>query len=97
MGIFITFSCFVGLLKNGDYFIKLHAIKISNIYGLSLISIGLSMLDFDWLIFMQTFLIIILNVLITITISHVLTRFALNNNIKHKGISRRDYKKMREK
>lgn len=93
-GVFIVFSCFIGLLKYKDFFIRVHAIKISNIYGISFILFASGLTSGDMLTFLRLFLIIILNILITITIIHSICRIALSNNITHGGFSRRKYNEM---
>lgn len=94
MGVFVIFSCFVALLRNKDFFIRVHAIKISNIYGISFILFGAGFTYGNPLVFLQLIAIIILNILITITIIHSISRVALSNNIEHGGFSRRKYNEM---
>ena len=93
-GIFIIFSCFIGTIRYKDFFIRAHAIKISNIYGVTFMLIALGFYSHDLLVFVQLFLMAVLNVLITITIEHSICRLALSNNITHNGISRRKYNEM---
>lgn len=93
-GSFIIFSCFVGLLKYKDFFIRVHAVKISNIYGISFILFASGLTSGDMLVFLQLFLIIILNILITLTVTHSICRIALSNNITHGGFSRRKYNEL---
>lgn len=95
-GTFIIVSCFVGLLNNKDFFIRMHAIKISNIYGISFILFANSLLSKSILIFLQLLLIILVNILTTIVITHAICRTALLDGIKYKGISRRKYNKLLE-
>lgn len=96
-GIFIIISCFVGLLKYKDFFIRIHAIKLSNLYGISFILFANGLLSKNILIFLQLLLIIILNILTTITIIHAICRTAMINNITHNSISRRKYNELLEK
>ena len=93
-GVFVVFSCFIGLMRFKDFFIRLHAIKISNIYGISFILFAASLSSSDILVFLQLMIIIILNILITITILHSISRIALSNNITHGGFSRRKYNEL---
>lgn len=95
-GIFVIISCFIGLLKNNDFFIRMHAIKISNIYGISFILFANSLLSKNIGIFLQLLLIILVNILSTIVITHAICRTALLDGIKYKGISRRKYNKLIE-
>ena len=90
-GFFVVFSCFVGLFKFKDFFIRMHAIKISNIYGISFILLGAGFDSENLLIFCQMLIMIILNVLMTIIVVHAVSRIALSNQIQHAGISRRKY------
>lgn len=93
-GVFVVFSCFVGLMRFKDFFVRLHAIKISNIYGISFILFAKALSSNDILVFLQLMMVIILDILITITISHSISRTAINNNIAHGGFSRRKYNEM---
>ncbi len=90
-GFFVVFSCFVGLFRFKDFFIRVHAIKLSSIYGLSFILLGAGFNSGELLIFIQLVLVIILNTLITILVVHSVCRIAFSNNIQHAGISRRKY------
>ncbi len=90
-GSFVVFSCFVGLFRFNDFFIRIHAIKISNIYGVSFILLAAGFNSENLLIFLQLLLVIILNSLITILVIHATCRIALSSNIEHAGISRRKY------
>ena len=73
-----------------------HAIKISNIYGISFILFANSLLSKNIGIFLQLLLIILVNILSTIVITHAICRTALLDGIKYKGISRRKYNKLIE-
>jgi len=95
-GCYIVFSCFIGTLRFKDFFVRVHAVKISNIYGVSFILFALAINSADIIIFTQLVLIIILNILMTITTIHAICRIALNNNIVHGGFSRRKYNEMKE-
>ncbi len=95
-GCYIILSCFIGILRFKDFFIKIHAVKISNIYGVSAILFAQALRSVDIVVFIQIILIIILNILMTITTIHAICRIALNNNITHGGFSRRKYNEMLE-
>ena len=95
-GIFVIISCFIGLIKYKDFFIRTHAIKISNIYGISFILLANGLLSKSLLIFLQLSAIIVLNILTTITIVHTICRVAMINNITHSSISRRKYNEILE-
>lgn len=95
-GCYIVFSCFIGTLRFKDFFVRVHAVKISNIYGVSFILFSLAINSFDLIVFTQLVLIIVLNILMTITTVHAICRIALNNNITHGGFSRRKYNEMLE-
>ena len=93
-GFFIIFSCFVGLFRFKDFFIRIHAIKISSIYGISFVLLGAGFSTYEIVSFLQILLAIILNILTTILVVHSVCRIALGNNIQHAGISRRKYNEM---
>ena len=90
-GIFIVISCIIGYLRFKDFFVKMFAVKISSIYGISFILFALGLMSGEFLSFIQIFLIIILNILITLTTVHIISRMALSQNIANAGISRRKY------
>lgn len=94
VGIFVIFSCFIALIRFSDFFIRVHAIKISNIYGISFLLLGIGFSQADPLTILQLFSIIILNILITITVVHAVCRIAINNNVPHGSFSRRKYNEM---
>lgn len=94
VGIFVIFSCFIALIRFSDFFIRAHAIKISNIYGISFLLLGIGFSQADPLTILQLFAIIILNILITITVVHAVCRIAINNNVPHGSFSRRKYNEM---
>ena len=93
-GFFIIFSCFVGLFRFKDFFIRIHAIKISSIYGISFVLLGAGFSTYEIVSFLQILLAIILIILTTILVVHSVCRIALGNNIQHAGISRRKYNEM---
>lgn len=95
-GCYITLSCFIGFFRFNDFFVRIHAAKIANIYGISFILFAEALNSFDLMIFLQMFLIIVLNILMTLTTVHAICRVALNNNISHEGLSRRKYNEMME-
>jgi monovalent cation/proton antiporter MnhG/PhaG subunit len=96
IGCYIVFSCFIGIVRFKDFFVRVHALKISNIYGISAMLFAQAINCLDVITFIQLFLIIILNILMTITTVHAICRIALNNDIQHSGISRRKYNEMLE-
>lgn len=81
-------------MRFSDFFIRAHAIKISNIYGISLILLALGLNSKNASIFLQLTLIVITNILITISIIHAICRIALNTNVNHKGFSRKKYNEL---
>jgi len=93
-GAFVIFSCFVALSRYKDFFIRVHAVKISIIYGISPVLLAFGLDNGDILVFLQLFLIVILNILITMVVIHSICRVALNNNITHGGFSRRKYNEL---
>lgn len=95
-GAFVFIACFIGLLKNNDFFIRMHAIKISNIYGISFILFANSLLSKDLIITVQILLVILVNILTTIVITHAVCRTAFIDGIKNTAISRRKYDELME-
>jgi monovalent cation/proton antiporter MnhG/PhaG subunit len=90
-GIFVTVSCFVGIIRVKDYLIKLQAIKISNIYGTSFILIGILVLNFNLSNFIQLLLIMVFNTLTTIVTVHSMAKSGIKNNIRTAALTRKEY------
>lgn len=96
IGLYIIISCLIGVLRFKEFFVRVHAIKIAIIYGISLVLFSQGLICGSLSNFIELFLIIILNILMTLTVIHAICRVALNNNIKHDGVSRRKYNEMLE-
>lgn len=96
IGLYIIISCLIGILRFKEFFVRVHAIKIAIIYGISLVLFSQGLICGSLSNFIELFLIIILNILMTLTVIHAICRVALNNNIKHDGVSRRKYNEMLE-
>ena len=96
IGLYIIISCLIGVLRFKEFFVRVHAIKTATTYGISLILFSQGLICGSLSNFIQLFLIIILNILMTLTVIHAICRVALNNNIKHDGVSRRKYNEMLE-
>jgi multisubunit Na+/H+ antiporter MnhG subunit len=91
IGTFILVCCFIGVIRNNDLFVELHAIKIANIYGNTFRLISFLLLNPSLLLFVQIFLLILLNVITNLIVIHSISRYVLNNNIEHSAISRKQY------
>ena len=96
IGLYIIISCLIGVLRFKEFFVRVHAIKIAIVYGISLVLFSQGLICGSLSNFIELFLIIILNILMTLTVIHAICRVALNNNIKHDGVSRRKYNEMLE-
>ena len=97
IGLFIILTCFIGTIRFSDYFIRLHAIKISNIYGITFILLSLAVTSYNLIKFIQIFLVIIINLLSNLAIFHTVTRIFLINDRESSSISRRKYNEMMSK
>ncbi|MDR3289777.1 MAG: monovalent cation/H(+) antiporter subunit G [Rickettsiales bacterium] len=95
-GVFVLFSTFIGFLRSGDYFIKTHIIKVSNIYGANFLILGIGIKHYETMIFIQILMLIILNTLITLLVSHALSRMAINNNANSDAINRKEFEKKKK-
>lgn len=96
IGLYIIISCLIGVLRFKEFFVRVHAIKTATTYGISLILFSQGLICGSLSNFIQLFVIIILNILMTLMVVHAICRVALNNNIKHDGVSRRKYNEMLE-
>ena len=93
LGGFIIFSSTIGFIRHKDFFIKVQAVSISNLYGINLLFLGESMKDFDLKSFLIALIIIFINSASTLVVIHSLTRFAFIENVKSKAINRKDLKR----
>lgn len=95
-GCLFLFACLVGFLRQKDFLIKIHALSVSNIYGISLVLLGEALRTFDLSIVLETVLIAIVNIVLTLIIAHSMTRYGFLKGIKSSATNRRDLKKDKE-
>lgn len=93
-GIFIIFCCVVGMYRNKDIFVRMHAIKISNIYGLTCLLLTEVFNADNFLIGLQLMVVLLINILSTLTIVHVVSRWVMNKKVETSSINRRKYNEM---
>jgi monovalent cation/proton antiporter MnhG/PhaG subunit len=93
LGCFISFASTIGFVRNNDFFIKVQAFCMSNFYGISFILIGNILKNPNFFKFFLMLIIIIVNIAITLVITHSLTRLAFVENVKTNAINRRNLKK----
>ena len=90
MGSFFIITGTIGFLRMKDFFVKLHAIKIANCYGLTFILIGIAIRYYFEISLIKLSIIIILNLLINITCLHLIGRRAYIDNIDVNFKKRKD-------
>ncbi|MDR1498826.1 MAG: monovalent cation/H(+) antiporter subunit G [Rickettsiales bacterium] len=90
LGNFFMFSSMVGLMRYKDFYIKLHAMTMFSLYGISFTIFAVGVKSSDPVIFFETLLIIIVNVLTTLGVVHCLVRNAMLSNIEYKAQTREE-------
>jgi len=93
LGLFVIFASTIGFIRNEDFFIKVQAVSISNLYGVTFFLLGESMKNFNFKSFLLTLIIIIVNIVSSLVVIHSITRFAFIENIKTNATNRRNLKK----
>lgn len=84
-GCLILLLASIGFSKTKDLFSSIHFILIANIYGISLLFIGLLLQNFTFTSLIKVIILILLNIIITIIICHSITRRAIINKINPIG------------
>ncbi|MFC1659693.1 monovalent cation/H(+) antiporter subunit G, partial [Pseudomonadota bacterium] len=79
-GSFFIITGAIGFLRMEDFFIKLHAIVLSNCYGITFILIGFIIKNSFEISLLKFFIIIILNILVTLVSIHAVGRRAYIEN-----------------
>lgn len=90
VGNFFMISAIVGLIRNNDFYVKLHTISMFNIYGANCILFAIGILSFKPIIFFEMIFVIIINTLITLTVIHCLFRNAILNGVEYVAKTRDD-------
>ena len=90
VGNFFMISAIIGLIRNNDFYVKLHTISMFNIYGANFILFAIGILSFKPIIFFEMIFVIIINTLITLTVIHCLFRNAILNGVEYIAKTRDD-------
>ena len=75
IGLYIIISCLIGVLRFKEFFVRVHAIKIAIIYGISLVLFSQGLICGSLSNFIELFLIIILTILMTLSFLFLLFLF----------------------
>ena len=81
LGGFFVIAGAIGLLRMNNFFVKLHTIILSNCYGLTLIQIGFMIRNYFEISLLKFFIIIVLNILVTLVSIHAIGRRAYIENV----------------
>ena len=90
VGNFFMISAIIGLIRNNDFYVKLHTISMFNIYGANFILFAIGILSFKPIIFFEMIFVIIINTLVTLTVIHCLFRNAILNGVEYIAKTRDD-------
>jgi monovalent cation/proton antiporter MnhG/PhaG subunit len=82
LGGFFVAAGAIGFLRMKDFFIKLHAVKLSNCYGITFILIGFMIRNYFEISILKFIIILILNLMVTLTCIHAIGRRAYIEGIK---------------
>jgi monovalent cation/proton antiporter MnhG/PhaG subunit len=93
-GTFILLASFFGTLFRKDFFVKIHAVKLGNIYGITFLMLANALSEFKVDNFFQLLIIIVINILVTIVAVHSLCRLALNQHVPTSALSRKKYEEL---
>jgi monovalent cation/proton antiporter MnhG/PhaG subunit len=85
---FFMFSAIVGFVRYKDFYIKLHAVSMFNVYGINFILFSIGINSYDPIIFFEILLVILINTLINLAVIHVLMRNAILGDIKYDAKTR---------
>ncbi len=88
LGNFFLIASVIGLIRNKDFYIKLHTISMFNIYGANFILFSIGILSHKPVIFFEMLFVIIINTLITLVIVNCLFRNAILSEIPYRAKSR---------
>ncbi|MDR0571354.1 MAG: monovalent cation/H(+) antiporter subunit G [Rickettsiales bacterium] len=97
LGNFFIIASLAGLAKYRNFFVKMHAVNMFNIYGVNFILLAIGVRVSNPVIFFEISAIIILNTLCSLAASHCFTRNALLFGVECMAKSRDKVLKMREK
>ncbi|MGJ8692518.1 MAG: monovalent cation/H(+) antiporter subunit G [Thalassotalea sp.] len=81
IGSFLCISGGIGILRFPDFYTRMHAVGVTDTLGAGLILIGLMIISADFLVFAKLMIVLLLNLLIGPTTSHVLAKAALHNGL----------------
>lgn len=90
LGNLFLISSMIGLIRNKDFYVKLHAMSMFNVYGINFILFAMGILSYKPVIFFETIFVIIINTLITLTLVNCLFRNAILSGVPYKAKTRDD-------
>lgn len=90
LGLLFLISGTIGFIRNSDFFIKIHALSLSNLYGINCLLLGEGIKSMDPIIFFSVCVILIFNIIITLSIIHIISRKAYISGIETKAKTRNE-------
>ena len=81
IGSFVCISGGVGLIRFPDFYTRMHAVGVTDTLGTAAILIGLMLISNDLLVFAKLVMVLLLNLLVGPTTSHVLAKAAYRNGL----------------
>ena len=88
LGNFFLVSSFIGLIRNKDFYVKLHTLSMFSIYGINFLLFSIGILSFDPIIFFEMLFVIVVNTLTTLAVINCFFRNAILNGVPYKAKTR---------
>ena len=82
LGLFFVLAGTVGMYRNENFYMKVQCAKLITIYGITFLLLSSGISSFDSTIFFKTLFLSILNLLISLSIMHTLSRKAFLSDVQ---------------
>lgn len=96
LGNFFILASIIGFIRYKNYYNKLHAVSMFNIYGINFVLFAIGILSFETIIFFSIMGIIVLNTIGVLAAIHVFMRNAILNGVKYEVNTRDEVAKIRQ-
>ena len=96
LGNFFILASIIGFIRYKNYYNKLHAVSMFNIYGINFVLFAIGILSFETIIFFSIMGIIVLNTISVLAAIHVFMRNAILNGVKYEVNTRDEVAKIRQ-
>lgn len=87
---FFIVASIVGLIRNKDFYVKMHTLSMFNLYGVNFTFFAIGLLNHNPIIFFEMIFIIIINSVVTLVVINCLFRNAILSGVPYKAKTRDD-------